>query len=122
MSYQNQYEKSILRRNEAIYVCDSNGIIKLYNKAASELWGREPITDKDLYCGAVKTFDISGTEIKIEEYPVLKVMKKNNGIQTTNLVMLRPDGTYKKVLQSSTPIYNSLGQITGTINLLQEFE
>ena len=56
-------KETALRQNEmidrlaaAIYTCDSYGYIKSYNKAAVELWGREPEIGKDLWCGSWRIF------------------------------------------------------------------
>ena len=41
-----QYRKLIQNLPEAVYTCDELGYIKLYNKAAINLWGREPVAGK----------------------------------------------------------------------------
>src|SRR5690348_16307519 len=33
----------------AVYTCDKNGYITFFNRAAAELWGREPQVGKDLW-------------------------------------------------------------------------
>jgi PAS domain-containing protein len=120
MLHSNQHSKSILERKEAIYVCDNKGYIKLYNKAAANLWGREPQLDEDLYCGALKLLHSNGNEIGEHEYPMAKILKENIAVEAMELLVLRPDGTYKKITQSATPLFDRYGELTGVINLLIE--
>jgi PAS domain S-box-containing protein len=118
MLFNNQYASSILKQKEAIYICDDKGYIKLYNNAAANLWGREPEVSKDLYCGALKLFNKNGEEVLYEEYPVVKIIKEGKAIEAMELIVQRPDGSYKKIMQSSTPMFNVGGELTGAVNLL----
>jgi PAS domain-containing protein len=54
----------------AIYTCDASGFITMYNKAAAELWGREPEIGKDLWCGSWKIYKPDGiTPLPFDECP-----------------------------------------------------
>ena len=118
METENRYEKIIQNLNNAIYTCDEMGYLKLYNKAAAELWGREPKPGKDLYCGSYKMFDKDGTELPFENYPMAVMLKNNKPITNAEVTIQRPDGSFRKVLHSSTPIYDLKGELTGAVNIL----
>src|SRR5262249_59081090 len=40
----------------AIYTCDGQGRVMMYNQAAASLWGRESEIGKDLWCGSRKMY------------------------------------------------------------------
>ena len=56
----------------AIYTCDIDGYIQLYNKAAAELWGREPVIGKDKWCGSWKIYNMDGSPLNLDECPMAK--------------------------------------------------
>lgn len=45
----------------AVYTCDAQGRITLYNEAAVALWGRVPEVGKDLWCGSWRIYAPDGT-------------------------------------------------------------
>ena len=46
--------------SEAVYTCDENGFIQIYNKAAVKLWGREPVAGKEKWAGSWKILNTNG--------------------------------------------------------------
>ena len=118
METDNRYEKVIQNLHEAIYTCDESGYVKLYNKAAVELWGREPRPGKDLYCGSHKLLDKDGTELSLEKYPMAIALKQRKPITNAEVTIQRPDGSFRNILHSSTPVYDLEGQLTGAVNIL----
>jgi PAS domain S-box-containing protein len=118
MESEKQYGKIIQILPDAIYTCDESGYIKFFNRAAAELWGREPVPGKDLYCGSHKIFNKDGTGLPPENYPMAITLKESKPVDNAELTIQRPDGSFRHVLQSSTPIYNVHGQLTGAINIL----
>ena len=61
---------------QPVETCDLNGRILLYNKAAIELWGREPEVGEEFWCGSLKLFDINNNLIPRDESPMMMVIKK----------------------------------------------
>src|SRR5438128_1259786 len=59
----------------AIYICDPKGYITMYNKAAVELWGREPELGTELWCGSWRLFRMDGTALPLDESPMAIVLK-----------------------------------------------
>lgn len=118
MESEKQYAKIIQNLGEAIYTCDESGYIKIFNKAAVELWGRLPEPGKDLYCGSYKVLNKDGTDLPLENHPMAIALKESKVINNAEITIQRPDGSFRNVLQSSTPIYNVDGKLTGAVNIL----
>ena len=117
METDNRYEKAIQNLREAIYTCDESGYVKLYNKAAVELSGREPGRGDDLYCGSHKLLDTDGMELSLENYPIAIALKQLKPITNAEVTVQRPDGSFRKILHSSTPVYDLQGRSTGAVNI-----
>jgi PAS domain S-box-containing protein len=118
MESERQYTKRIQTLSEAIYTCDEAGYIKLCNKAAVELWGREPVAGKDLYCGSWRIVGADGTDLPLESYPMAITLKENRPVDGAEITIQRPDGSFRTVLQYSSPIFDMQGQFSGAINML----
>ncbi len=103
---------------QAIYTCDANGFIKFYNNAAVQLWGREPIAGKDLWCGAWKILDIEGTALPLQQFAMVKTIKNGKPQYAEVIILVRPDGSYRYINPNTYPLFNVHGQITGAVNML----
>jgi len=56
-----------------VYVCEApGGAIRLYNRRAVELWGREPVA-ADRFCGSHRVFDAAGHPLAHAASPVAVV-------------------------------------------------
>lgn len=102
----------------AIYICDSDGYIKFYNKAAVALWGRKPEIGKDLWCGSWKIFTPDGMPTSFEECPMAKSMKLGLSIRDEEIMIERPDGQRLNLMPHPDPIFDSDGRVVGAINIL----
>ncbi len=102
----------------AIYTCKKDGMVDLYNKAAVELWGREPEIGKDYWCGSLKRFRQDGTLIPINECPVAITLKQGKKVKAAELVIERPNGERRFVLPHPEPIFDKKGNVTGALNTL----
>lgn len=47
----------------AVYTCDTDGRITLFNRAAAALWGREPVIGRDRSCEGHRIFDSTGAPL-----------------------------------------------------------
>jgi PAS domain S-box-containing protein len=103
---------------EAIYSCDNAGYIQMYNKAAVKLWGREPKIGKDLWNGPGRAFGIDGSALSIEECPMAIALKEKRPVTGKELLIQRDDGSFRHVLPSPVPIFNSAGELTGAVNMI----
>jgi len=102
----------------AIYICDRDGYIKFYNKAAVALWGRKPEIGKDLWCGSWKIFTPDGTPTSFEECPMAKTMKLGISVRGEEILIERPDGKRLNIMPHPDPIFDSEGLVVGAINIL----
>jgi PAS domain S-box-containing protein len=113
-----QYFDLIQHLPAAIYTVDVNGRILLYNKAAVELWGREPQIGNDLWSGPSKTYDFEGRTISPSKSPMFRAMKEERKLYDEEIIIERPDGTRRHVVQHPSPNFNSSGKLTGGTNML----
>src|ERR1700741_3422500 len=83
----------------AIYTCDGNGFIKSYNKAAVELWGREPEIGRDLWCGSWKIFEPDGTTpLPLDSCPMAIALKEGRSVRGKEIIVERPDGVRRNIM------------------------
>ncbi len=102
----------------AIYTCDKHGFIRFYNKAAVELWGREPVLGKELWCGSFKIYDTDGVELALERCPMAITLREERPVRGVEIVIERPDGKRLHVLPHPDPMFNETGDLIGAVNML----
>jgi PAS domain S-box-containing protein len=104
----------------AIYACNADGYITLYNDAAVELWGRVPEIGKDLWCGSWKINRVDGSPLPLDTCPMAVCLKEGRTVYGHEIIVIRPDGEQRHVMPYPQPVFNSLGKITGAINMLMD--
>jgi PAS domain S-box-containing protein len=105
----------------ALYTCDAGGRITLYNQAAAELWGREPVLGKDMWCGSLKIFYPDGmTPMPLETCPMAITLKEGRAVKGKEIVIERPDGQQVFVQAYPVPLFDEAGNITGAVNMLMD--
>lgn len=103
----------------ALYTCDAEGYITLYNKAAAEIWGREPEIGKDKWCGWWKIYQADGiTPMTPDSCPMAITIKEGRAVTDKEIVIERPDGKKRNVRPSPVLVFDKNGKITGAINML----
>ena len=103
----------------AVYKCDSDGYVTFYNKAAAELWGREPELGKDLWCGSWKIFQPDGvTPMPLNTCPMAIALKEGRAVRGMEIIIQRPDGEKINVMPYPDPVLNASGQVVEAINML----
>jgi PAS domain S-box-containing protein len=102
----------------AVYTCDAQGRITLYNEAAVALWGREPQVDKDLWCGSWRIYKPDGTPLPAEESPMAVTVREGRAVRGQEIVIERPDGSRSYVLPYPDPIRDAAGVVVGAVNML----
>ncbi|CAN5789641.1 hypothetical protein BH11BAC3_BH11BAC3_26630 [soil metagenome] len=115
MKNEKQFERTIHNLTDAVYMCDADGFLTLYNKAAADLWGREPEVGKELYSGALKLADINGNDLALENYPVVITLKEHKPVHGAAVMIKRQDGNCRQAMQYSSPTFDVLGNLTGVI-------
>jgi PAS domain S-box-containing protein len=100
----------------ALCVCEApNGLIRLYNRRAAELWGREPAAGQESFCGAARLFHTNGTYLPHAETPMAEVLLSGDD-RNEDLVIERPDGSRVTVRVNVAALRDAHGRIVGAVN------
>ena len=100
----------------AVYTCDHLGYVIYYNKAAADLWGREPELGKELWCGSWKIFWPDGTPVALDACPMARALKEGLPVIEEEIMIQCPDGTMKNILPSPVPLFDESGLLQGAVN------
>lgn len=114
------YEELIQNLPVATYSCDADGHIIVYNKAAVALWGREPEIGKDVWCGALNTFDTKNNRIVFDSHPMILALKEGKQVVSEEIIIERPNGERRNVMPYPVAFIDASGQITGAVNVLTD--
>jgi PAS domain S-box-containing protein len=102
----------------AIYTTDAQGRITFYNKAATELAGREPLLGSDEWCVTWRLFLPDGTPLPHDQCPMAIALRENRPVRGIEAIAERPDGTRVPFLPFPTPIKDQSGKLIGAVNML----
>jgi PAS domain S-box-containing protein len=102
----------------AIYTTDADGRIQFYNRAAVELWGREPALRDEHWCGSLRLFTPDGRPLPHDECPMARALKSGTPIRGAEAVAERPDGRRVTFLAYPTPLLDETGTVSGAVNML----
>jgi PAS domain S-box-containing protein len=115
---ESRYRKLIHSLDTPLYTTDAEGRITLYNKAASDLWGREPEIGKDLWCGSYKIFKTDGSDLPLDSCPMAVCLKEQRPVHGEEILVMRPDGSLRNVAPHPQPLFDDSGSMIGAINML----
>ncbi|HVY71766.1 MAG TPA: response regulator [Verrucomicrobiae bacterium] len=102
----------------AVYTCNIEGRILLYNQAAVDLWGRRPEIETERWCGSWRMRDIENVLIPPDESPMALAIRHGETINSREIVIERPDGSRASVMVYPHPTRDADGNITGAVNML----
>lgn len=102
----------------AIYTTDAEGYITSFNKAAVNLWGREPEKGKDLWCGSWKIYRTDGSPLPLDACPMAIALKEKRPVHGQQIIVERPDGVRLYVRPFPTPVFDGNGMMIGAVNML----
>ena len=102
----------------AVYVCDMQGRIKLFNESAVELWGRRPAIGRDLWCGSLRIYLPDGTPLAPENCPMAMALRERHESCGYEILIERPDGSRRNVLPFPRLIRDRAGKAVGAVNML----
>ena len=113
-----RYRQLIESLPAAVYTCDAEGHITLYNQAAVALWGRKPVLGKDKWSGSLLIYRADGTPLAVDQCPMAIAMRERRPVRDVEIVIERPDGTKRNVVPHPDPILDASGKVIGSINML----
>jgi PAS domain S-box-containing protein len=113
-----KYHQLLQSLSVPVYTTDLEGRITFYNRAATELWGREPVLGRDQWCGSYKIFNSAGEEIPLDECPMAVAVKSGRPVFGEEIIVERPNHERMNVLPHPRPLFDSSGKLVGAINLL----
>lgn len=113
-----KYRQLVYGLSSAVYTCDAQGHINLYNQAAAELWGKKPSLGKGQWCGSYKILRPDGTQLPLESSPMAVVLKGGQRADGEEIIIERPDGTRRNVLSHPSPLLDDAGNLVGAVNML----
>ena len=104
----------------AAYTCDAKGRITFFNSHAAALWGREPALrgDADRFCGALKLFAPDGSPVSRDDCWMALAIRENAKFDGHEIVIERPDGTFRTALSYAKPLHDSEGNVVGGVNIV----
>jgi PAS domain S-box-containing protein len=104
----------------AAYTCDPEGLITYFNQYAVQLWGRAPklIDPVDRFCGSFKLFWPDGSPIAHDQCWMALALKMDDGYNSREIVIERPDGQRRTALAHANPIHDESGELIGAVNVL----
>ena len=113
-----RYRQLVHGLHAAVYTCDADGRISLYNRAAVELWGREPRAGVDSWCGSHRIYQMDGTPVRHDACRMADAVREGRATRGVEALIERPDGTRRAVLAYPEPIRDDRGRVVGAVNLL----
>jgi PAS domain S-box-containing protein len=102
----------------AIYTCDRDGRITLYNQQAVALWGRQPALEQERWFGSDRLFHPDGRLLPRDQCPMARTIREGRAILGEEIVVERPDGSRVHVMPYPQPIYGPAGEVLGGVNVL----
>ena len=102
----------------AVYTCDAQGRITLFNQAAVELWGRTPEIGRDLWCGSWRIHRPDGTPLPIDECPMALAIKRGETHHGEEIIIERPNGERRSVLVYPHPLRDPHGVLMGAVKMM----
>lgn len=104
----------------AIYICDKEGFVTHYNKAAAEMWGHAPKTGVQMWCGSWRLYRLNGTLMPLNECPMAIALKEGHTVAGTEMIVERADGTRRYVEPHPIPFFDADGNVAGAVNMLTD--
>lgn len=115
---ESHYRRLIEGSPVAMYVCDKDGVVTQFNKAATDLFGRELEPGKDRWTGAWKIIDPEGQLLSPGQCQMAIALKERVIPEKKELVFQRPDGSIRTVIEHPQVFLTENGELTGGINVV----
>ena len=103
----------------AVYTCDVDGRVTLFNDAATALWGRTPELHIDAMVRILEALSsrwLAGALARVSDG--VDVERRDGAISGEEVVIERPDGTRRHVIPYPEPLRDASGAVVGAVNML----
>lgn len=115
---EHRYQELFENLPAALYMCDHEGRVELYNQAAIELWGREPIAGRDVWTGAWRCETLDGCVLTPDDGPMARAIRCDSACDEQELVITRTDGSRRRVISHPRVLRGEAGQVVGAVDML----
>ncbi|MBP6311780.1 MAG: PAS domain S-box protein [Flavobacteriales bacterium] len=106
-----RYRELLTSLPAAVFACDAEGHLGVYNEAAVQLWGRQPETD-ERWTGALGLFDKDGHAIAKAQSPIARAIGEEKSIRD-EVIIARPDGSRRNAMAYAEPMRDASGKVIG---------
>lgn len=113
-----RYKQLIMALPVAVYTCDPEGRLTLYNEAAAELWGRRPELGVERWGGACAVYASDGRQLPREEWSLARMFRHRNAGPPEEFIVERPNGECRTVVSHPQLLHDPTGTLIGAINVL----
>jgi PAS domain S-box-containing protein len=99
------------------YAVDEEGFLVFYNEEAARLWGRRPEIGKEQWSGAFRLFTSEGKELPPSLCAVACALRERRSIHGVEMIVERPDGSRRIVVDHPDPLFDADGNCLGVANV-----
>src|SRR3546814_17513229 len=105
-----------------LYICDRDGRVVDYNKAAAELWGRAPErSDPGVrFCGSHRLLSLRGETIPPDACPIAQALATGEALRDEEILIERPDAPRLVALASIDPVTDAEGRTLGPVYVFRD--
>ncbi len=112
-----RYRKLIETLPAAVFTCDAEGRILIFNEACVALWGVAPESRSGEWHGAYKLFTAAGEPIAKDASPMARAIREGRSVRE-EVIVERKDGSRRNALVHPEPLFDSAGKVIGGYNVL----
>lgn len=102
----------------AVYTCDTDGYINFFNRAAVNIWGRQPCIGTDKWHSFWTYCNADGAPANLDETPVSRALKEGICFSGEEVKIKTTDNIYRNLLISPRPVLDKNNRITGVYNTI----
>lgn len=112
------YKALFLHSPLPMFTCNELGYVDSFNTAAEQLWAAAPELNKHKWCGSFQLLNTSAAALLRDQFPMAIAFAERKAVENVELVVKRPDNTYRNVMAFAQPVFNAAGDIAGGFGTL----
>ncbi|HYC86467.1 MAG TPA: PAS domain S-box protein [Chryseosolibacter sp.] len=114
-----QYHNLIEQMPAAVFTTDNHGNLLVYNKAAVDLWGKEPVPGIS-WSSSWQMYSLDGSLLKEKFSPVSAVLNARRPVEYPELIVIRPDRQLRYIQPFPTPLFDVDGNLSGVVVVISD--